>query len=180
MTVVDALRKSDLFGALDTGHVRKVADLCRGVSSREGTVIFEEGDEAVELYILTEGWVVLDMEVRPVSDRPAVPTAVELVGQGEFFGWSAVVEPYVYTLSARCMTSCTALAIKGDMLRKTMNDDPGLGYEVMKKLAQLIGLRLAHTRLRLTTGLGLVLHDKELDLPQVRFPRPGSRTPRRV
>jgi len=116
------------------------------------------------LYILTEGRVALEMELRPVADRPAIPTAVEVVTKGECFGWSALVEPYVYTLSARCMTNCTVLAIKGDMLHRTMADNPRLGYEVMKKLTQLISFRLTYTRLRLTTGLGLVLLGKELQV----------------
>ena len=147
---------------METRLLEKVSTLCRGGSYKEGNIIFKEGDEATELYILTDGRVALEMDVRPVPDRPAIPTAVEVVSKGEGFGWSALVEPHVYTLSARCMTHCTVLAIKGDMLRKVIADDPGLGYELMNRLARLISLRLLHTRLRLTSGLGLVLLGKEL------------------
>jgi len=162
MTIIDTLKSSELFGGLETAHLEKVGNLCRGGSYREGEMMFKEGDEATEFYVLTEGRVALEMEVRPVPNRPAIPTAVEVVSKGESFGWSAVVEPYVYTLSARCMTNCTVLAIKGDVLRKVMADDAGLGFELMKRLAQLIALRLTHTRLRLTSGLGLILLGKEL------------------
>jgi hypothetical protein len=62
------------------------------------------------------------------------------------------------------MTNCTVLAIKGDLLRKAMADDLGLGYKVMNNLAELISLRLTHTRLRLTSGLGIVLLGKELEV----------------
>jgi len=162
MTIIDTLKSSELFGGLEAHHLEKVGNLCRGGSYREGEMMFKEGDEATEFYVLTEGRVALEMEVRPVPNRPAIPTAVEVVSKGESFGWSAVVEPYVYTLSARCMTNCTVLAIKGDVLRKVMADDAGLGFELMKRLAQLIALRLTHTRLRLTSGLGLILLGKEL------------------
>ena len=166
MAITDTLKGSELFEALEAGHLEKVSVLCRGGSYREGMMVFKEGDEATELYVLTGGRVALEMEVRPVPNRPAIPTAVEVVTKGECFGWSALVEPYVYTSSARCMTNCTVLAIKGDMLRKAMSDDPDLGYQVMKKLTQLISLRLAHTRLRLTSGLGLLLLGKELELSE--------------
>jgi CRP/FNR family cyclic AMP-dependent transcriptional regulator len=166
MAMIDILKQSDLFGALDAAHLNKVATYSRGVSYREGEMIFREGDAAAELYILTDGRVALEMEVRPVPNRPAIPTALEVVSKNEFFGWSALVEPYVFTLSARCMTRCTAVAIKGDMFRKTMNDDPVLGYEIMKALCKLLSLRLANTRLRLISGIGLVLLDKELKLSQ--------------
>ena len=162
MAIVDTLKSSELFEGLETHQLEKVAVLCRGGSYKEGVMIFREGDEATELYVLTDGRVALEMDVRPVPDRPAIPTAVEVVSKGEGFGWSALVEPHIYTLSARCMTNCTVLAIKGDMLRKVIADDPGLGYELMKRLARLISLRLSHTRLRLTSGLGLVLLGKEL------------------
>ena len=162
MAIIDALKSSALFGGLETGHLEKLSLLCRGGSYQKGMMIFKEGDEAAGLYILTDGRVALEMEVRPVPDRPAIPTALEVITKGECLGWSALVEPYLYTLSARCLTNCTVLAIKGDMLRKAMADDPAMGHEVMRRLAQIISLRLTHTRLRLTSGLGLVLLGKEL------------------
>jgi len=163
MAMIDAVKSSELFAELETDQLEKVSVLCRGKSCRQGMMIFKEGDEATELYILTEGRVALEMELRPVPDRPAIPTALEVVTKGECFGWSALAEPHVYTLSARCMSNCTVLAIKGDLLLKAMADDPKLGYKVMNSLARLISLRLMHTRLRLISGLGIVLLGKELE-----------------
>ncbi len=162
MAVVDSLRNSELLRDLEKRHLEKMSPLCRGISYREGMTIFKEGNEAKELYILTEGRVALEMEIRPVPDRPAIPTAVDVVTKGDGFGWSAIVEPYVYTLSARCLTNCQVLALKGEMLREAMVNDPELGYELMKRIAKLISLRLTYTRLRLTSGLGLALLGKEL------------------
>lgn len=162
MSITDALNRSELFGGLEPRSLEKISALCRGRSYPEGTTVFREGDEAKELFVLTEGRLVLEMEIRPVPDRPAIPTAVEVVTKSEGFGWSALVEPYVYTLSARCMTNCQVLAIKCDMLRNVMADDVALGYELMKRLAKLIAMRLTHTRLRLTSGLGLIMLGGEI------------------
>lgn len=162
MAIMDSLKDSALFGSLSTGQLEKVSLLCRGGSYQKGTVMFKEGDEATELWILTDGRVALEMEVCPVPGRPPIPTALEVVTKGECMGWSALVEPHFLTVSGRCLTNCTVLAIKGDMLRKAMDDDPALGYEVMKKAAQIMRRRLTDTRLRLTSGLGLVLLGKEL------------------
>jgi CRP-like cAMP-binding protein len=166
MTMVDTLKGSELFGGMDKGHLEKLAQLCRTSSYREGQFIFKEGDEAREIYVLADGRVALEMEVRPVPNRPAIPTAVEVVTEGETLGWSALVEPHIYTLSARCMTNCRLLAFNGDMLRKIMADDTSLGYELMKRLTRIISRRLADTRLRLISGLGLVLLGKELSIPE--------------
>ena len=162
MTMIDTLRSSELFGGLSTSPLEKVAALCRSGSYRQNEMIFKEGDEATEIYVLLDGRVALEMEVRLVANRPAIPTAVEVCTKGETLGWSALVEPYTYTLSARCITNCTVLAVKGDMLRKLMADDVGLGYELLKRLTQVISLRLMETRLRLTSGLGMVVLGREL------------------
>ena len=162
MTIINTLKSSELFGTLETEHLEKVSALCREESYQEGVMLFNAGNEATDLYVLTEGRVALEMEVRPVPDRPAIPIAVEVVTKGGSFGWSAVVEPNVYTLSARCITDCAVLAIKGDILRTVMADDTGLGFELMKHLARLARLRLVETRVRLTSGLGLLLLGKEL------------------
>ena len=162
MTMLDTLRTSQIFEGFRTEHLEKISSLCRGGSFQEGTLITREGDEAKEFFILTEGMVTLEMQVQPVPGRPAIPTAVEVVEKGGSFGWSALVEPYRYTLSVRCMTKCTALAMRSDMLRKLMAEDTDLGFQLMKRVARLISLRLLHTRLRLVSGLGLIMLDKEV------------------
>jgi len=162
MAIIDELKNSDLFGGLEAAYLERLSSLCRGGSYRQGTIIFKEGDEAKELYILTDGRVVLEIDLRPIPDRPTIPTAIEVVTRGECIGWSALVEPHIYTLSARCMTNCTALAINADMLRKALADDNSLGYEVMKRLSKIIAGRLLDTRLRLTHGLGLILLGKQI------------------
>ncbi len=162
MAIIDDLKNAELFGGLGNSYIEKLLPLCRGGSYRQGTIIFKEGSEAAELYILTEGKVAVEMELCPVPNRPTIPTPVDIVTKGQCIGWSALVEPHIYTLSARCMTNCTALSIKGDMLRKVMNEDTGLGYEVMKQLSKIIASRLMDTRLRLTSGIGLVLLGKQL------------------
>lgn len=161
MAIIDSLRNCELLRDLEAIHLEKMAPLCRGSAYREGTVIFRERDQAKEFYLLTDGRIVLEMDVRPVSDRPTIPTAVEVVEKGDAFGWSALVEPYVYTMSARCLTNCQVLALRGDVLRRVMDEDTDLGYELMKRLARLVALRLTYTRLRLTSGLGLALLGRE-------------------
>lgn len=161
--VIDTLKSSELFRTLSTSQLEKVAVLCRSGSYRPNATIFKEGDEATEIYVLSDGRVALEIEVRPVADRPAIPTAVEVITKGDTLGWSALVEPHTYTSSARCITNCTVLAIKGDMLRKLMAEDLTLGSELLKCLTQIISLRLTYTRLRLTSGLGLIMLGKELE-----------------
>ncbi|GIW04489.1 MAG: hypothetical protein KatS3mg059_1109 [Thermomicrobiales bacterium] len=47
------------------------------------------------------------------------------------------------------MTPVTALEFNGACLRQQCDDDPALGYDVMKRVAQTIIQRLQATRLQL-------------------------------
>ncbi len=162
MAIADILKSSELFEALDKPRIEKVAHLCRSQAFQRGAVVFNEGQEANELYLLGEGRIVLEMDIS-APGQPPLTTGVEIVNSGDVFGWSALVEPHVYKLTARCMSTCNTLAITGNMLRKMMTEDTGLGYHIMKKLSEIIALRLTYTRLRLTSGVGIPLSSRELE-----------------
>ncbi len=70
--MISILERSELFGGLSTSYLEKVSNLCRSESYRQNMMIFKEGDEATELYMLTDGRVALEIDIRPVADRPAI------------------------------------------------------------------------------------------------------------
>jgi len=162
LQIIEALKDSELLGGLDESRLEKISTLFQGDTCPKDAIIFDEGHEAAELYLLQSGRVALEMQVQPMPDGPVIPTALEVISKGECFGWSALVEPHFYTLAARCMTNSTVLAISGKTLRDAMADDPLLGYQIMGKLAEIVAHRLADTRLRLTSGLGLILLKQEI------------------
>lgn len=153
MTTIDALTLSELFEDLDADRATAIAAAGRHFRHRSGDVIFREGQPASDLYALGEGRVALDINVQVTPDRPDVPTTVDIAGPTDCFGWSALVEPYVYTATARCVESCAGFVVDGAELRKLMRDDPRLGYEVMSKLARCVAGRLDQTRARLITQI---------------------------
>jgi len=55
MNVIDVLGESELFRDLDPNRLKTVASMCRGTSVRKDTILFTEGDEATELYVLQSG-----------------------------------------------------------------------------------------------------------------------------
>jgi CRP-like cAMP-binding protein len=161
--VIDVLKDAELFRGLDADRLEKLSTLCRGERYPKDATIFEEGGEATDLYVLQSGMAVLEMQLRPIPDRPVIPTPLESVVPGECFGWSALVEPFSYMLSARAITNCTTLALASDRLGQVIVDDPTLGCELMSALTRLIARRLVDTRLRLTSGLGMVLQTHEIE-----------------
>ena len=161
MTATDILGRSDLFGHLPKKDLEYLSGLCRPFSFSPGEVVFREGDRATKLYVLEDGRVALDIDVFAAPDGPVIPTAVDMVGPADCFGWSSFIGPGTYRATARCVDPSTGVIIDADALIEAMRKDAALGYQVMGKLAQTIADYLGHIRLRLTTQLTRLLDRKD-------------------
>ena len=143
----EALDRSGLFQGLSASARDLVASLGRVVSFQPGQRIFNEGEEARYLYIIHEGRVALEMRSpQEDGDAPPRPVVVAALGQGEPFGWSAVVPPFVLTMSALCVDPVVVVAFEGKVLRRLMSLDWEVGYHIMAGLVDLIESRLAGIR----------------------------------
>ena len=74
-------------------------------------------------------------------------------------GWSAVIEPYMYTLGARCIDDSKAIVFDGAKLKELLNKDSTLGYEFMRATAKVIATRLTHTEIILIGERGLSIFE---------------------
>lgn len=110
----------------------------------EGEYIFREGDHALNLYIVKTGEVAIETSIPP---RGTV--TIMTVEQGEWFSWSALLEPRIETASGRALTQCAVLAIRGGALTDLCREEPQFGFEIYRALAEVISQRLLQTRLQL-------------------------------
>jgi CRP-like cAMP-binding protein len=148
-----ALSKFPIFEGLTDDELERIANLCRGEVYEAGMTIFEEGEAADYLYLVEEGEVVLEMELELQPYASPKQTIIEVATKGEAFGWSALVEPYIRTLSARCMERAKVIAIKGSDLLDLFDSEPHIGHRVMGRVTQIVAIRLRDTRQTLTDFL---------------------------
>ena len=117
---------------------RVIGEIGRGAAEvvfEPDTVIFKSDDEASTIYELVEGTVeIMVLEKEHMQFTVARP--------GEIFGWSAMVEPYVYTATARAATRVKAIGITRDIIEATVTRHPAEGLIIYKNLAGIIGQRL--------------------------------------
>jgi CRP-like cAMP-binding protein len=137
MAIMEAspTQESDLFKGVSN---RVIGEIGRGAVElvfEPDTLICKTDDEASTIYELVEGTVdiiVLEKEhVHYTVTRP-----------GEIFGWSALVEPYVYTATARATTLVKVIGINRDIIEATVTRHPAEGLIIYKNLAGIIGQRL--------------------------------------
>lgn len=144
--MIDMLLLKDCapFAALSHSELELVAGLAVEQEYEAGSTIFQEGSHAGQLFVLREGKVALQMKLRQGPANRSI--SVDIVSRNELFGWSAIVEPNVYTLTAVCLQRAKVLSIDGNGLWALFDSSPNIGHEVLKGLVRVIASRLEDTR----------------------------------
>lgn len=109
---------------------------------------------AGQILVLVEGKVALQMETPRGQLRRRV--TVDVIRNGELFGWSGIVEPYIYTFSAICLQTATVLSIDAQKFSSLLQEDCPIAYEVLQELNTVVSSRLHETMQLLVTERCLV------------------------
>ena len=113
--------------------------------------------------MLKDGEVNLVMEV-PTQNNKTTTVVVDRITTGDFFGWSALVEPHVYVMSAVCQQTSHIVMISGAELLALFESDCYLGYKIFQSLARIIGTRLRDMEQILLKGQRWPLLEKRRNL----------------
>jgi CRP/FNR family transcriptional regulator, cyclic AMP receptor protein len=138
------IREHPFFSGLAAPYADLITSCASNVRFDPGTYIFREGGEANEFYLIRSGNVAL--EIFPPHRKPIV---LATAGESEILGWSWLLPPYQWKFNARAMELTRAIALDGKCLRTKCEANHDLGYELLKRFAQVIEQRLESTRLQL-------------------------------
>ena len=112
MNTFEVLERSQLFRDLDHEQLSMVEKMCAPEVFEPGTIICKQGTEGVKMYVIEEGLVGVILEVGLMAKRQ-----VQSAARFESFGWSAMIEPYIYTVTVKAREKTRALAFNGNELR---------------------------------------------------------------
>ena len=132
-----AINESDLFKGVSQRFITKVANAAEEETLKKNAVIFKKGEKATHFYVLVSGDVHID-----IGETDKATLAVNR--PGEVFGWSALVEPYVFTAVARCAQETKLIKVSRDVLELAIKDHPDEGLAVLKNLTRIIAGRLRY------------------------------------
>lgn len=142
--IVSLLAQHPFFADMAPEHLRTLAGCATERTFGPGEFILREGEHAATFYLLLQGNVAVETFVPGRG-----PITIQTLHAGDVLGWSWLFPPYRWHFDARALTPVTALEFNGACLRQQCDDDPALGYDVMKRVAQTIIQRLQATRLQL-------------------------------
>ncbi|MDO8491190.1 MAG: cyclic nucleotide-binding domain-containing protein [Dehalococcoidia bacterium] len=140
------LRQCQVFSALNDDDLREAVHLAEQKEYGAGKAIFQVGMPAEELLVLQEGKVALQMSLSASGRGTSHRITVDIAGCNDLIGWSALVEPHVYTLTAVCIKPAKVLSINAIKLRALLNANHHTGYLVLNKLIKVVASRLDDTR----------------------------------
>jgi len=155
MAVKIPLKDFSFFKDFSDDQLNKLASLAKEDDHLSGMHMYQKGDVARSLYLIKDGKVALFMDAEMGHNKPPLQVTVDIITKGEPMGWSAVVEPFSYTLAARCLDDTKFIAFDAFQLRKLMEEDCALGFKIMQAVAKVISTRLTHTRIILVGERGL-------------------------
>jgi CRP-like cAMP-binding protein len=132
------------FAGLEPQYLDLAVGCAANTRFKAGDYIFKEGQQANEFYLLRSGKVAL--EVFAPQHKPIL---IETLGEGDILGWSWLLPPYVWKFHAHAVENTLAVALDGKCLRTKCEQNHDLGYELLKRFAQIIVQRLEVTRFQL-------------------------------
>jgi len=124
-------------------HLRILTATAMPVEFNAGQSIFRAGDVANRFYLIERGLVALGSQ-KEEDD----PIRIKTIGAGEVLGWSWLFPPYYWHFDARALEPTKAIFFYGTRLREQCEQDRTLGFDLMKRVVQVVMKRLQATRER--------------------------------
>jgi len=137
------LREHPFFQELPGWCHSLVRGCAKNARFEPGEHVFHEGSDARNFYLLREGRVALEL----ASGEGSVIT-FQTIGAGEILGASWLVAPFRWTFDARALDRTLVIALDAVCVRAKCEENPELGWELMKRIAPVLIERMQAARLQ--------------------------------
>jgi CRP/FNR family transcriptional regulator, cyclic AMP receptor protein len=131
---------ADLLRGLAQPEAERVLALGKRMLLTSGAELFHLGDTADSIYLVARGRIRLTLPMQVRSREEDV--LVEERSSGQTVGWSALIPPYRFTLTAAAPLETEVIALPRESLNTYFAAHPDTGYAVTVNLSSVIGQRL--------------------------------------
>ncbi len=148
-TIDDLIAAHPFFAGIDERYLQLISGCGSNVRFDAGQYLCREGEQADRFFAIRHGKVAIEV----YAPQRGEVTLVTL-SEGEIVGWSWLFPPYRWRLDARAIDVVRATAFDGACIRGKCDQDPAMGYTLMRRLAQVVSERLEAARLQLLDVYG--------------------------
>lgn len=142
-SIEETLRQHAFFSGLDIDLIALIADFGSRKSFPSDTLIFRRGENAGKFFLIEQGLVSVGINPELHS-----PVNIQTITDNEVLGWSWLIPPYLWQFDARTLEPTRAVVLDAKKLRALFATRPDLGYEISRRLLQVVGRRLQATRVQ--------------------------------
>jgi hypothetical protein len=139
MVSSETLRRFSLLAELEPAFLEEMSSMSRDKTVAKGEWLFHEGDNAAALYLIIGGGVDLKLKL---DEKRNIYVTLTMLREGDVLGWSALVEPYIYSLGAMASDDTQLLGFDAEDLRVLLEKRPEQGYILMRSIAQAMATRV--------------------------------------
>jgi len=151
MTFSETLNAHAFTSGLSEPQVAKLAQLAQEVSFREGEIILVAGQQSKHFYLLLTGSLCIEV------GTSSYVVWVQILGPGDAFGWSALLDHHDTLFQVRAREACRVLCLDGERLSAALHADSELAAEILRRTLTLMAGRVQATEARLAEMCGLKL-----------------------
>jgi CRP-like cAMP-binding protein len=119
------------------------------VSFRDDEIALVHGEQSQAFYLVLTGS--LSVEFR----TPSYVIAVQAVGPGDVFGWSALLEEHDTLFEVRAREATTAIRFPGADLKAACRRDHTLAAQIMQRALAVVATRVRATEIRFAEMCGV-------------------------
>jgi CRP-like cAMP-binding protein len=149
--VDELLAEVPVLAALAPAHRTAIAGCGHERVLEAGAYAMREGQPANAFHVIRHGSVAIETYVPQRG-----PQTIETLHEGDLLGWSWLFPPYRVAFDARAVGETEVIEFDGACLRGKLEQDPALGYALLRLFTNVIVERLQATRIRLLDLYGPV------------------------
>lgn len=126
----DVLRQAPLFSGLDDEAATALETSMSSSSLRRGEVLFSEGDDGDQLYVVTEGKIKLGR-----TSPDGRENLLAILGPGQMFGELSFFDPGPRSATATAVTDVELKSLGHEALSPVLNAHPDVAHALLNQLA---------------------------------------------
>jgi CRP/FNR family transcriptional regulator, cyclic AMP receptor protein len=128
---IDVVRKAPLFAALDDEDATALRATMSPVHLDRGEILFKEGQDGDELYVIVSGKIKLGRTSVDGRDN-----LLSISGPGEMFGELSLFDPGPRTATATAVAESELIALRNDQLHAFLENRPAVALQMLQALAR--------------------------------------------
>lgn len=140
MDIKKVLKGLSLFATFEDDDLQKVSEICEIRKIATDNVIFAEGAEGSELFIVISGCVKIYTQITENVEKTLIT-----LRDGGLFGELSVISEDYRTASARAMQDSELIVINQSEFEKLLDEHPIVGKKILDVFVRIISERLKNT-----------------------------------